>query len=55
MYGSDQSASIEMEGMKNLVESIKKAQAALGENKMGYIMKEEKEIAKKLRKHIKIN
>ena len=55
MYGSDQSASIEMAGMKNLVESIKKAQAALGENKMGYIMKEEKEIATKLRKHIKIN
>ena len=55
MYGSDQSASIEMTGMKNLVESIKKAQAALGENKMGYIMKEEKEIASKLRKHIKID
>ena len=55
MYGSDQSASIEMAGMKNLVESIKKAQAALGENKMGYITKEEKEIATKLRKHIKTN
>ena len=52
---SDIAASIEMAGMKNLVESIKKAQAALGENKMGYITKEEKEIATKLRKHIKTN
>jgi len=53
MYGSDQSASIEMTGMKNLVESIKKIQAACGKNKMGHILNEEKKIAAKLRKHIK--
>lgn len=55
MYGSDQAASIEFSGMKNLVESIKKIQIACGENKLGYIYDEEKPIAKKLRKHIKIS
>jgi N-acetylneuraminate synthase len=53
MYGSDQSASLEMKGMQNLVESIEKMQLALGEEKLGYILPEELLIAKKLRSHIK--
>ena len=53
MYGSDQSASLEFSGMKNLTESIKKMSIALGESKLGFITEEEKVIAKKLRAHIK--
>lgn len=52
MYGSDQSASLEFSGMKNLTESIKKMSIALGESKLGFITEEEKIIAKKLRAHI---
>lgn len=55
MYGSDQSASLELKGMQNLVESIKKMSIAIGEDKLGYIFKDEKPIADKLRMHIKIN
>ena len=55
MYGSDQAASLEMKGMINLVESIDKIQLAIGEKKLGYISKEEMEIAKKLRAHLKKN
>lgn len=54
MYGSDQAASLEMNGMKNLVESIKKMRSAFGSEKLGHVMEEEKIIAKKLREHIKI-
>jgi N-acetylneuraminate synthase len=53
MYGSDQAASLEMTGMKNLVDSIKKMHLAYGTDKLGFITKEEEEIAKKLREHIK--
>jgi len=53
MYGSDQSASLEFSGMKNLTESIKKMTIALGKSKIGHITEEEKIIAKKLRAHIK--
>ena len=53
MYGSDQSASLEYPGMKSLIESIKKIQLSIGENKLGYINEDEKKIAKKLRSHIK--
>jgi len=53
MYGSDQAASIELAGMKNLINSINKVKLAIGEKKLGYILEAEKEIAKKLRKHIK--
>jgi len=53
MYGSDQAASIEFNGMKNLIDSINKAKLAIGEEKLGFILKDEKPIAKKLRKHIK--
>ena len=54
MYGSDQSASLEFMGMKNLTDSLEKVAAALGEEKLGHITKEEKLIAAKLRAHIKI-
>tara|TARA_B110000503_G_C7145308_1_gene412658 strand:+ start:1094 stop:1939 length:846 start_codon:yes stop_codon:yes gene_type:complete len=53
MYGSDQSASLEFSGMKNLTASLKKMELALGENKLGFVTKEEKLIAEKLRAHIK--
>ena len=48
MYGSDQSASLELSGMKNLTESLKKMTAALGKPSVGHITEEEKLIAKKL-------
>tara|TARA_B100001248_G_C27376396_1_gene454512 strand:- start:555 stop:1400 length:846 start_codon:yes stop_codon:yes gene_type:complete len=54
MYGSDQSASLEMSGMKNLTESIEKMQKAFGKERLGIINKDEIPIAKKLRAHIKI-
>ena len=53
MYGSDQSASLEYVGMKNLTTSLKKIKTAFGENKLGLVTKEEELIAKKLRAHIK--
>ena len=53
MYGSDQAASIEFKGMQNLTDSISKMMLAYGEDKSGFILDEEKEIAKKLRAHIK--
>ena len=53
MYGSDQSASLELSGMKSLTESLKKMSIALGEPRIGHITDEEKLIAKKLRAHIK--
>jgi len=55
MYGSDQSASIELKGMRNLTESLNKMFEAYGEEKLGNIMEDEKPIAKKLRAHIKID
>lgn len=53
MYGSDQAASLELTGMKQLTTSLDKMLVAIGENKLGYITDEEKIIAKKLRAHIK--
>ena len=52
MYGSDQSASLEPLGFKNLISSINKIKLAIGEPKAGYILKEEKPIAEKLRAHL---
>ena len=45
MYGSDQAASLEFSGMKNLTSSLEKMAIALGENKIGHITEEEKLIA----------
>jgi len=54
MYGSDQAASLEFSGMKNLTDSLEKFFIAFGEEKLGFVTEEEKQIAKKLRSHIKI-
>jgi N-acetylneuraminate synthase len=53
MYGSDQSVSLEYEGMSRLVDSIDKMLSAIGTPKLGNILEEELPIAKKLRAHIK--
>ena len=53
MYGSDQSASLELTGMKNLCESINKMLLSLGKPSIGKIIDDEVPIAKKLRAHIK--
>jgi len=55
MYGSDQSASLEPLGMKNLTSSINKMLISIGENKLGKILEAEIPISKKLRAHIKID
>jgi len=54
MYGSDQSASLEIKGMRELVSGIKKIKLSFGHDKIGDINKDEITIAKKLRKHLKI-
>ena len=53
MYGSDQSASLETAGARELVSVIRRMETALGENKLGNILEDELKIAKKLRAHIK--
>jgi len=53
MYGSDQSASLELSGMKHLVESINKILLSIGKPSLGKIIDEEIPVAKKLRAHIK--
>ena len=55
MYGSDQAASLEPEGMNFLTNGIDKFISAIGESKLGNIISEEVPIAKKLRAHIKID
>ena len=52
MYGSDQSASLELRGMNELISVIKKMSLSDGENKLGYIFEAEKPIANKLRAHL---
>ena len=54
MYGSDQSASLEKQGMIDLVQGIDKFILSLGKESLGSIIEEEKPIAKKLRAHIKL-
>jgi N-acetylneuraminate synthase len=54
MYGSDQSASLEIRGMNELVSGIKKIKIALGNDEIGKINEDEKKIAQKLRKHLMI-
>ena len=53
MYGSDQAASLEYRGMKELTNSIEKMFIAYGTEKLGNILDEEVPIANKLRAHIK--
>ena len=51
MYGSDQSASVEPNGLKQLVGAVRKIELAMGDGKKR-ILDEEITIAKKLRAHI---
>jgi sialic acid synthase SpsE len=53
MYGSDQAASIELKGMKELTNGIEKMLEGFGQEKLGHVLDEEKLISKKLRAHIK--
>ncbi len=54
MYGSDQAASIEPAGLRQLVGGIRKIEKALGDGQKR-IIEAEKSIAKKLREHINKN
>jgi len=49
MYGSDQSASVELDGLKKLVKYIRAAEEALGSSEK-QVTEKEKEIAQKLRR-----
>jgi len=51
MYGSDQSASVEPNGFRNLVEACQKIQEAMGDGEKR-ILDSEKPIAKNLRQHL---
>ena len=51
MYGSDQKASIEEPGLRQLVQSVRKISIALGDGKKRFY-DSEKIVAEKLRKHI---
>jgi N-acetylneuraminate synthase len=53
MYGSDQAASLEPRGMRELINSLKIIIKAFGQEKLGFITLEEEKVAKKLRAHIK--
>ncbi len=53
MYGSDQSASLEPRGLRELVGSIRLVEKCIGVEQVGNITDEEIPIAKKLRAHIK--
>lgn len=53
MYGSDQAASLEFSGMKNLSDSIEKIILSIGTPSLGKVFPEELPIADKLRAHIK--
>ena len=52
MYGSDQSASLEPRGLRELSGALNVVLEAIGEDKTGHLFKEEIPIAKKLRAHI---
>ena len=54
MYGSDQAASLELPGMKNLCASINKILISLGKPSLRKIIEDEIPIAKKLRAHIRL-
>ncbi len=54
MYGSDQSASLEMRGMVELISVIKKMYISIGSVQTGNVLPEEVKIAHKLRAHIKV-
>jgi N-acetylneuraminate synthase len=51
MYGSDQASSVEPNGFRMLVGSVRKIHNALGDGKLGYI-DQEISIAENLRQHL---
>ena len=51
MYGSDQSASVEASGLRQLVGAVRKIEEAMGDG-VKRILKEEEPIAKNLRQHL---
>ena len=51
MYGSDQAASVEPSGLRQLVGGVRKIEAAIGDGKKT-IIDAEKPVAKKLREHL---
>jgi N-acetylneuraminate synthase len=53
MYGSDQSASVEPSGFRQLVGAIRKIELALGDG-VKKIIEEEAPIAKNLRQHLNL-
>ena len=55
MYGSDQAASITPVGFKSLISDVRVLEKALQGNEDKVILNEEKQVAEKLRAHIKIN
>lgn len=52
MYGSDQAASVEPQGLMNLVGALRKIELALGDGSID-MQPEEQDVAKKLRAHLK--
>ena len=55
MYGSDQSASLELKGMEHLTNTINKMIEAFGQNMIGEIIEDEIPVANKLRSHLVYN
>ena len=53
MYGSDQAASLEPKGLRELIGAIKKIDVAMGEDMTGHVFDDEIPNAEKLRSHIK--
>jgi len=53
MYGSDQSASVEPQGFKQLVNSVRAIEKAMGDG-VKYFIEEEEPIAKNLRQHLNL-
>ena len=51
MYGSDQAASLEPQGWRNLIGSVRKIPEAMGDG-IKRILDEELLVAKKLREHL---
>ena len=52
MYGSDQSSSVEPDGLRILIGSVRKIEKSFGDGRLGYI-DSEKKIALSLRQHLK--
>ena len=51
LYGSDQAASIEMNGFAEMISGIRKIEKALGKERVGFITEEEKNCKKTQRSH----